>query len=173
MVLAVTVRVSDMTLGHTLWNVAPILPGGWVYLGEKDKIVAASGRRLRSWNSTATTLILTLLAAVSCARVPRVSHRALGPLLCCTSTPSDVVCVALPMLASQPHEMLSVAVLPPGERDTATIVQCVSGPGTVGSSSTIEAPNAYGDVDVVVSVKCVHDGHDDVNEPAGVPDCKC
>eukprot|EP01044_Picomonas_judraskeda_P012660 COSAG03_NODE_1834_length_3456_cov_2.013703_2_plen_209_part_00 len=58
-------QVSDMTLGHTLWNVAPVLPGGWVYLGEKDKIVAASGRRLRNWNSTAPTLTLTLFAAVS------------------------------------------------------------------------------------------------------------
>ena len=58
-------QISDMTLGHTLWNVAPVLPGGWVYLGEKDKIVAVSSRRLRSWNSTTPLLTLSLLAAVS------------------------------------------------------------------------------------------------------------
>lgn len=64
LVLPRCTQVSDMMLGHTLWNVAPVLPGGWVYLGETDKIVAASGRRLYSWDSTTPTLILTLLAAV-------------------------------------------------------------------------------------------------------------
>ncbi len=82
-------QVSDMTLGHTLWNVAPVLPGGWVYLGETDKIVAVSGRRLSSWNSTTSTLTLTLLAAVSCLFAFLVSRRwSIEPVLEEDGTPS-------------------------------------------------------------------------------------
>ena len=36
-------QVNEMTLGHTLRVLAPVLPGGWVYLGEQDKLVAVSG----------------------------------------------------------------------------------------------------------------------------------
>ena len=52
-----------MALGHSLWVVAPVLPGGWVFLGEEDKLVAASSRRLARWEATASSLQLTLLAA--------------------------------------------------------------------------------------------------------------
>lgn len=55
---------DTMTLGHSLWVVAPVLPFGWVYLGEDNKLVVASRRRLKAWNATsATQLSLSLLAA--------------------------------------------------------------------------------------------------------------
>ena len=56
-------QITEMALGHSLWVVAPVLPGGWVFLGEEDKLVAASSRRLARWEATASSLQLTLLAA--------------------------------------------------------------------------------------------------------------
>jgi hypothetical protein len=38
-------QTSTLALGHALWVVAPVLPGGWVFLGEMDKLVVASQRR--------------------------------------------------------------------------------------------------------------------------------
>ena len=79
------------------------------------------------------------------------------------------VCVCVSPALAQPDEALSVAVLQPGERDRATLVHCVAGPAinaaTPGSASTGEAPNAYGDVDVVVTVTC--------EKAAGAPSCTC
>jgi hypothetical protein len=56
-------QISPLALGHALWVVAPVLPGGWVFLGEMDKLVVASQRRLQSWEANATQLTLRLWAA--------------------------------------------------------------------------------------------------------------
>jgi hypothetical protein len=55
-------QISPLALGHALWVVAPVLPGGWVFLGETNKLVVASRRRLRSWEANATQLTLNLWA---------------------------------------------------------------------------------------------------------------
>ena len=54
-------------------------------------------------------------------------------------------------LLAAPDEAPSLAILEPGERSKAAVVQCVAGPTANGPS---DAPNAFGDIDVVVIVKC-------------------
>jgi hypothetical protein len=63
--LPATPQVDTMTLGHSLWVIAPVLPGGWVFVGEEHKLVAASRRRLKSWVVLAPSndLQLTIIAA--------------------------------------------------------------------------------------------------------------
>ena len=60
---------------------------------------------------------------------------------------------------SQPNETLSVAVLQPGERATAPVVQCVA------QDSARQATNAYGDVDILVTLKC--------EKASQAPSCTC
>jgi hypothetical protein len=56
-------QISVMTLGHSLWKVAPVLSSGWVFLGEEDKLMGVSRRRKLTWTVGATTLTLSLVAA--------------------------------------------------------------------------------------------------------------
>ena len=49
--------------GHSLWTVAPLLPGGWAYLGEPEKIVKASHRRIAGVASNQKALRVKLLLA--------------------------------------------------------------------------------------------------------------
>ena len=59
--------VDAMTLGHSLWVVAPVLPFGWVFLGEEGKLVVASRRRVKGISASSATggssLVLTLVGA--------------------------------------------------------------------------------------------------------------
>ena len=58
--------VDAMTLGHSLWVVAPVLPFGWVFLGEEGKLVVASRRRVKgisASSATGSSLVLTLVGA--------------------------------------------------------------------------------------------------------------
>ena len=58
-------QLNEMRLGHSLWVIAPVLPSGWVFLGEQNKLVAASRRRVKSWsvNASSHDLELSLVAA--------------------------------------------------------------------------------------------------------------
>jgi hypothetical protein len=56
-------EVSQMTLGHTLWTVAPVLFGGWALLGEPEKIVKVSSRRFSGIVSTTTAFSTRLRLA--------------------------------------------------------------------------------------------------------------
>ena len=46
-------QISDMTLGHQFLTIAPVLPGGWVLLGEVGKIATISRRRFQAVTTTA------------------------------------------------------------------------------------------------------------------------
>ena len=57
-------QISVNTLGHTLWAAVPVLPGGWVLLGEVGKIVAVASRRFSAVaGSAAAGLAATVLIA--------------------------------------------------------------------------------------------------------------
>ena len=117
-----------MALGHAFTILAPVLPGGWVFLGEQGKIVAASTRRLSAWRTDGKdSLQLTLLAA--------------------------------------PGEVVSVAILPPGERGTAEVVKCAAQTGSHGA-------DAYGDVDAAMTVSCSTSSAGVAGEAAGAK-CSC
>ena len=58
-----TPQQTTYIAGHSLWVVAPVLRGSWSYLGEPNKIVKASARRVTSLNSNGESLIATLLLA--------------------------------------------------------------------------------------------------------------
>jgi hypothetical protein len=57
--LPATPQISEITAGHSLWVVAPVLAGNWSFLGEPDKIVKASERRVASLGVSADGATLT------------------------------------------------------------------------------------------------------------------
>lgn len=62
--LPATPGINFYTAGHSFWLIAPVLAHGWVYLGEPEKIVKASHRRVKTLLTAFTTeFAATLLLA--------------------------------------------------------------------------------------------------------------
>jgi hypothetical protein len=58
-----TPQQSDYIAGYSFKTIAPVLAGGWVYLGEPEKVVKASSRRVDSITSTKGNFQARLLLA--------------------------------------------------------------------------------------------------------------
>lgn len=118
--------------GHSLWFVAPVLAGGWAYLGEADKIIKASHRRVTGIDVITAAGDAAVGAAGGAAAVAGRSRLVVRLLLARNETatasvltPGDAVLTGVCEAGlGVPHEAYRAAAF--GDVDVAMVLTCRS-----------------------------------------------